>query len=709
MYFDWFFSRNGRFFLDSAGVNPQTDKLHRFAMFLKAQETEVDTTKDVRDSKVFAFKIGIAQAFGKAVDKGKYEEMLEFADNVLEASEVAVRKAVDKLIKGGEKTATVMKGNLFGEDVEIEMEHLSHLLAGEIEAKKWRNAAKNGESFTTRLTFEADATTSAVGMKLMQVPVGAALEFLAKAGIIARGLDGNYPEVVTKALKTQNTEEIIGLLEGKGIGDLKAMEGFLDSYQTLAMELSTDQTIVDSFKNKLNAETTAAEALQAKLDGLNVTEEQATAAFGEFKRLLGAEADIVKDGKVTKFGRNLFKYPFMIFLYGAGSGRIKAELNGVLEALFAKNLVDGTIEDKVLIGAFKTLGKTLTVEEIGQLRKDIATKPYRQIMVGDVKLEQLTKLMYGEFYGNAVTDAMEAHFGELIEVNRAINTTMRAMMRMYLKAFDKLTKGKNLTVGQLEAVQGKLDRLFPAIKHPLGKEDRSDGIAIFDTETITKEDYSYLDATQTYVVDAEGNAVTKKVQSIRRKLVEAISSGAVGFTHNEDGAVIGLVMADGTVLGIHDALVLGVGQLGKIEDYHKYMLRISNNWNQLDEVMYALDDMINFKEEDINGLELWNEVVGEDIAEKEAGNYREHMDVVGSVAAINRTAEETRRLKDEIHQNAVMMHVAFANKGVVKAEEQIKQETAIIPVLEELLEIVEGTTAAKAVQNVRKMVPKGCN
>ena len=36
------------------------------ADFLKAQETEVDTTKDVRDSKVFAFKIGIAQAFGKA-------------------------------------------------------------------------------------------------------------------------------------------------------------------------------------------------------------------------------------------------------------------------------------------------------------------------------------------------------------------------------------------------------------------------------------------------------------------------------------------------------------------------------------------------------------------------------------------------------------------------------------------------------------------
>jgi hypothetical protein len=385
-------------------------------------------------------------------------------------------------------------------------------------------------------------------------------------------------------------------------------------------------------QKKENGELTKrAEAVFKAVTGILDTADakEITAKFSAFNKLLGENAQVLDaQGKVTSFGRNLFKYPFMIFLYGAGSNRIKKELSGVLIAEAIKNILrNPEVSDDSIIEALSVVkyeDGEFTLNDLRSLRSDLQNKNYSEIDVKGVKLSAIFDVMFGELYGNAVTGVMEAEFTGVIEVNKGINAVTRVMMRMYLAAFDSLTKGKiNISKNQEAEVFRKLSKMFPMIKHPFGKDRTVDGIAVFDTTKLGDNEQEYgkaytslkaKDENGNDIKDKDGNYVEKKVgvTAVRRKLVEAISGGAVGITHNFDGALVGVLGMTHRLLMIHDAMTLGGGQIDAIGDYHKWMLVINQNWNQVDSLLIALAEAIEFKDGDIDGGKLYRDVVRKD-------------------------------------------------------------------------------------------------
>jgi hypothetical protein len=116
MYFEYFFSKNGRFFIDSNTINPQTDKLLRFLVQPASHNNEftydkgkfTSGGKDVTKNVHYA----IAQAFGFKTDKKHTAEIKEFAQAILTDlnSEDAIANARKGLLEHGEYTLTTKKG-----------------------------------------------------------------------------------------------------------------------------------------------------------------------------------------------------------------------------------------------------------------------------------------------------------------------------------------------------------------------------------------------------------------------------------------------------------------------------------------------------------------------------------------------------------------------------------------------------------------------
>lgn len=172
MYFDWFLSKNGRYFLDSVTINPQTDKLHRFVVIPEGQEVDVDLS-NAQHNEMFAY--AIAQATGFAVDKNTKKDVIAHAKKMIKLGSAGLERAMTTL------TPAEME-----EQLHIEIEHLGHYLQA-IQALKALEKSKNGK-FKTNISAEFDAVTSGFGLKLMQMPIiKNAAEWLARTGIYING------------------------------------------------------------------------------------------------------------------------------------------------------------------------------------------------------------------------------------------------------------------------------------------------------------------------------------------------------------------------------------------------------------------------------------------------------------------------------------------------------------------------------------------
>ena len=68
IYFKWFLAKNDRQMIDAeGGFNPQSIKLHRYAVTNTGQQGTVDNTKDPMSETMF--KLGVAQGLGFKTDK----------------------------------------------------------------------------------------------------------------------------------------------------------------------------------------------------------------------------------------------------------------------------------------------------------------------------------------------------------------------------------------------------------------------------------------------------------------------------------------------------------------------------------------------------------------------------------------------------------------------------------------------------------------
>ena len=546
MYFDWFYTINGRYMIDSNTINPQADKLHRFIVQPLTHKLEyvLNGTEWTANGKPMNKKLNysIAQAFGFKVDKKYTADLETFAENVkdnIETIETAI-------LEGNEE-----KLNELG----ISIDHISHAVQAIETIKKM----KAGKSFESRLTAEFDALTSGFGLKLLQLPIlGDVWKWLNKTGIF------KSPKVNDEfSIKFNSTNDVLA-------------SGMLDSYQ----DLSAGVKIED---------------LESAIDESNNAVVKSWFDILSKQKLLPV---VGENGVVSSALRSLFKDPFMTFNYSAGIKSIKESLATkltyeVLDAIAAIGVtedVDQNPEYKkynALIASIRShIGVKSTVDVIRILRSDDIDD-----RVNFKKIESTMITMFEASYGKVVENIMTKNFSELMKANDAINSAFKLMFSMFNESYQaekaKLKVGE-LSEEQFKNILVKLADKFPMIKGPLtsGEGSRNENIAIYKWATVTPTEANTRYKPAQTIIDNTGR--TSTVRHMIKDFEASISAGSVVPIHYIDGAIMAQ-LANYDITAIHDAIM---PQLDKaestIQTYNKAVVDVNKAYSVMEAVYTAL-------------------------------------------------------------------------------------------------------------------------
>lgn len=645
IWYDVFIGKNSREYLDSDGVNNQSDKLHRHIMYTDGQETEI--VKGTKIEKLFL--IGVAQAFGYDTDKKKIEDSIEFGKMILDNADKV--EAGWESIKAG---ATELKiGN-----EKIKVKSLGHVLDGIQAVREYKEA--NGKPFVTKLLIETDAVTSGFGLKLLQ-----------------------YIQSVDESLGFTDTTlardwlEKVGMFVGKD-GQLLG-SSIVDSYKTLAKEMS-DKAIVDTTKEALGNKKKLKELLKY------LPEEDEKSVVNEVRKVTRMLTDVIgkltdDKGEVTKMARDLFKPPFMTFMYGAGFRKIKKELAGMVIEKVLEKVAEykklGKSEKEALDKLLMKVTGRDTAEEAYQLFMDKDIKTYK---VNGRSLEEIMEGYVSATFGNTVESIMTKKFGKIIEINEAVMEVTSAVFGVWNKKFEERLGGVGLTLDNVDEITAELVNDFPIVRGPLS-EGVNDGIALFKTEIarglkeLIKSKYS--DAGM--YIDENGKLTHSGVSHVIRLYKEAAAAAGVIPIHTLDSSIMTQTVMGAPAMQIWDAIVTGIGNVEKLgKDYNRNVFEISMKWNFLEEVLNTANRVLGNSE---NGkyLEMF---LKEKTAESDKKG-REY-DLEGSIEKLISSAKGNREFKEDFKQKGgIIDHMVFNEE----TRYEIGKDSPTSP--EEILKIVD--------------------
>lgn len=704
MYFEYFFGKNGRFYMDSVTVNPQTDKLHRFLVTLKAHRQVMDfNSPDAEKNKQKEyFKVAIAQAFGFSIDKKTPQEIYDFADAVLEQDE----KTLSGALKSKKHKVEIEK---YGKKYEVEIEHLGHFFQGLNAIGAYKKAGNGERPFEVSLSVEFDAITSGFILKLLQLPIMSFEKmklWLSKGGVFLASTD----EEKNKLDSITNSGQEIS--EGR----------LIDSYRTLASGMKSNIKLSKDMKKHESIWKAMQEVLPKLKDKKTISKAPNSSTKededGE-SRLANEVVEIV-----TSEGRSLFKDPFMTFGYAAAIKSIKRHLGYKMISGLPSMMIDESSKESIY-KANKFInsihGKELTEKELKAFKERLKNESFEDIKIvveqaengrsirRNVNIAELMRNIIEDTYGANVEEILTAEFGELIEANNRINNSFKIMFQAWKVAYDtrvqEISGGKGLTADQENEVLEELKVLFPMIKAPLAGENYiEDGetVAIFSTGlTNAKSGYG---PTQTHVnPDKFDGQKTLTVQSMIREFQAAISAGAVVPIHYIDGSAMTKSLEEGGVLGVHDAKLTGINNAqDEIIKYNKDVYEISKDYSLAKEILKSLERVRD------NAKEL-----GVDLSKLEGvyaglGNpLRTFYEILDEMRELNEVAESGRKLVYKA--NAKIGHMAgldgsmYEVKGgkvvepkdrkrlTIKApekKESIKKESKPVEVVSETINLV---------------------
>lgn len=557
VYFDYFFSKNGRFFMDSNTVNPQTDKLHRFLVTVDGGNTTIDnSSRDV-------YKIAIVQAFDQekdlssmdedgtelrdigAVDKQKQEATIAQFDGIV--NNVKIQEAIDAIKNSADnvpdKVLTAISNT----------KHPGHALAA---LRALVNYNEN-ENFEADITMETDGTTSGFLLGLLTNPVmpfHKLVEWLAKGGVW------------------------VGSKTAETYGEYKSIAGNKDGYET------------------------SASAIDIAVKRHSVTRP----GILDF---------------VGGVNRSFMKNPLMIFVYGAGIRRIRREIgqqaaDKMIDSLSAGKSFDSMkliIEDEIGIlrenrteeGLEKQdiLNIDKKIRELVGLRKELdgnverlASKIREESVDANGMVTKLHKVVSSaaeKTYGAEVGNYLEDTFSELVSMRKAMNDVFDVSYKVFIDEFNRrskeeLTPGKTkLSKKQLEVLLGDMvdEGKIPGIltveathrdeKAPIMKERKQPGLG---DESKVQIGYA-----------KDGKISTRTVHPMIYKMLANSTAGSVINIHYLDGAIIGKIIADGQGFGIHDAFVAHVNDvIGSVKKYNENVWTMTQEYNMLQRTLNEL-------------------------------------------------------------------------------------------------------------------------
>lgn len=661
LYFDWFYSSNGRYMMDSNTVNPQTEKqLHRWLITPSKHKLnyEYKNGKFITNGKdvTAEVKYALAQSMGFGVDKKSTAKINEFADALLLMSKEEILEAKKKIFEEGEEA--VING------ITVEPEHIGHTLQG----FKFLLDSKKGK-FSSNLSAEFDAVTSGFGLKLLQLPI---LKGISKEKL------GNIPSTmwywlnkvgVFKAGSTKGIDSMNDVLDSTGF--YKEGERFYDSYQSLAVDMKIDEAIINEKAKTSIYKNNKFTNVKSVYNGLK-----------EVMPVLDA------DGAVSKALRNLFKDPFMTFNYSAGIRSIRASLSNKM----MNELLDGIAAEKPEYeNASKFLAKQLGKNSKTFVQMIREETPANIRSKEGVSLEDILLKTFDSTYGAKVEEIMTKNFKDFMDTHTQINAAFRATFEMfnlrYKTKLAEVPKGELTIEKKLEIIE-ELRKDFPVIKGPLSA-GIDDGIHIYKTGSVTptKEEERQAPA-QTYVKTKTG-VEQEKARFKIREFEAAISSGSVVPIHYIDGAIMAQLLGEGAAItAIHDAIIPPLDKaIDAIKTYNENMIKIGKEYS----IINAINEMLgrlNYSDEEVKKANETKISVPNKEGEYEdigIGNY------LGTVKTEFETlnAKVTKAREDlfnEIDSGVLVGHMAgFPGSMWTNAvQEEVKEETGTMSKLDKI-------------------------
>lgn len=333
IYFNKTFS-SGRLWLQSATVNPQSNKLHRFLVTLKTQ-TKTEKVKDgnLSDSTYIA----IAQAFGYKTDK--------------ETGAVNVGKAIvnteglkDKVIK-----ALGKKGEIeLGDGTKLEIEEIGHALNALFNIEKFLKAKEENPNLTEfrhNIVEEVDGINNGIALKGLTFFVSPkTIKTLLSTGIsffgelVEKVMPEKFSAEATKNNKANpdkawDTYEEFAIVTSKGFKKTTEILSKPTSIElaNLKEKEKTNADLSEKDKETLASNKDKAEVDYAfvnmaakfgistnKLQGLRKNVEDFGRAMSGINNLMFVEEDPDTVEKVSKEARKLNKYVVIPSSYGSG-------------------------------------------------------------------------------------------------------------------------------------------------------------------------------------------------------------------------------------------------------------------------------------------------------------------------------------------------------------------------------------------------------
>jgi len=685
MWFNYFFSKNGRFFVDSNTINPQNNKhLHRFTV----QPKEHNNTYR-REGNVF--KVGgndvtnlvhyaLAQGFGFATDKKSEKEITEFATAALKKL-----NSVEALNKAREDFLNEGKYDL-GNGLEIEIEHLGHALQA---FQFVEDSLKTPGKFDSAITAEFDAVTSGFALKLLQMPiVGKKLyTWLGKVGVF------RHSDAILNRVDSITMNNVLSLKEDKEQG----LEKFLDSYQFLASSIK-GITYKDVQKNSGGSALLKADK-------------------GYSKDLWEAVAKVLPsvdpEGGISSDLRNLFKYPFMTFNYASSIKSIRGRLKGTMKDDITKSIAKLDLDkeqkkekDQSLVEMLKVFAETDDVKELKRLQNLIRTKDINFVRMTNkgASLGAYLDVMIDSSYGIQVEQVLNAEFQPFVEAQDAINNSFKAMFEVFKVSFEeKLAEARKegpVSYEKEKEIYESLINQWPAIKGPLSNmaEDfTADGaIGVYSMDTASPYGvYAGRKAAITYLTPEAAKSMKAGVrESIRtshmiKALSAAISAGSVVPIHYIDGAVMATAINEmnGGMTSIHDAIMPNLLRMGEVQtSYNRATLEVSAGYSFINEIVKSLDRAIQntelFSEEGPTAYQKAKVVVDRETTSNAASYLIEARNVMANLA--NTVNAERKKLFDELNKGASVMHMAGSSDGVFTVDENTQIEYKEIDMYEEI-------------------------
>lgn len=541
-YFDWFISSNGRVFMDSNTLNPQTSKsVQRFVCLPSNIYRDFNPTKqsDI-DSEYFA----IAQAFnslgtkedikklGDTINNLSLDELLQLRKDLVNMNENAFEdKYASKGIKGIEN---------YGQCLNV----LQHLI---------RKKQANGKTFKTWLAVENDSTTSGYFIRLLQFC---------------------NPEILKKFGEKVGIVLANSKLPHEAIHELKKLPGFLDIYKTMALDAS--KKLPNAKSNFIEYYAEEVDKRGFSLDVLSNT----------FIKMYDALPKPTQEGTVDSALRTLLKSPSMIFGYTAGENSIRSKVSleimkefistynkiylaGGLENYLKENKIkEGNDIAKKLTAinnTMKYLDKFSTINGksiIQQLKTKSSSEIFLNINGKKTTLSRYFVTVLGPTYGKAIWDSLSESFKEFIQYNDSMNHMMVNMFVMFKTVLDSHLKSikddpryiNGVPISKRNKVIESLSELFPAL--PLFYSDnREEGMLLMKTEKIRT---SEAQVQNPRVID--GKLVQESTNANIYDFANPGKRGAVLPIHFTDGMMAMLTMWAlnnfSKVIPIHDAFVM---------------------------------------------------------------------------------------------------------------------------------------------------------